>query len=282
MAGPDVQGLQRDLNRRPTLLDRLDPDGIFGSLTDGRVREFQEAANLNPDGIVGPQTRAALAATATATDDSDFTGFSDEQIDIIKADLVRARQFLDEVLTRLSFAPFMQRSPLPIALEALNKIFHIDFTLDPTSPAGQAGSVVSGSNLFILSRSFAALRRSLDVKFPKVFHPPGSPPPVENAGFFVAWTDTVTFEPTMHFSWRYFDPLFNPDGKSRSLTIIHERAHTVLRLAGHPGTGDSGSPDGKPHNGSFRVRDFQTASRNPYCYEWLTESLQFDYNPNGP
>jgi hypothetical protein len=287
MTGPDVKTLQQDLNRVMTgppgpLVD----DGKFGPLTDGRVRAFQRAAYLTPDGIVGPQTRAALAAVlaigppAPATN-ADFVGFSDEQIKTVKEDIERARGFLDQVLDALAFVPFLKRSPTPLAHEALNNIYHVDFTQDLGTPGGLVAAGFAGADLLVLSRAFRAVRRSLDVTFPKVFHPPGSPPPAPNAGFFSAFVETVKFEPTMHFSERYFDPVFTPDGKSRALTILHERAHTVLRLAGHPGTNDNGFPDGKPHKGSRLVRDFNTALRNAYCYEWLTESLQPGYNPNG-
>lgn len=36
------------------------PDGIFGSETDGRVRSYQKAKSLSPDGIVGKFTMAKL------------------------------------------------------------------------------------------------------------------------------------------------------------------------------------------------------------------------------
>jgi peptidoglycan hydrolase-like protein with peptidoglycan-binding domain len=59
--GPDVRRLQRIL----VMLKQLDPiqiDGIFGDMTKLAVEAFQEGAGLAIDGIVGPQTWAALPA----------------------------------------------------------------------------------------------------------------------------------------------------------------------------------------------------------------------------
>lgn len=50
--GNNVATLQRKLN--------LIADGIFGSITDEAVRDFQCSNNLAVDGIVGPKTWAAL------------------------------------------------------------------------------------------------------------------------------------------------------------------------------------------------------------------------------
>lgn len=50
--GADVIALQKKLN--------LQPDGIFGPLTDEAVREFQKANGLTVDGIVGANTWAKL------------------------------------------------------------------------------------------------------------------------------------------------------------------------------------------------------------------------------
>lgn len=50
--GTDVATIQKRLN--------LQPDGIFGPLTDEAVREFQKANGLTVDGIVGTKTWAKL------------------------------------------------------------------------------------------------------------------------------------------------------------------------------------------------------------------------------
>jgi hypothetical protein len=60
LSGPDVLALQRRLEQLG-----YDPgplDGEFGPATERAVRQLQAAAGLAQDGIVGPATRAALAA----------------------------------------------------------------------------------------------------------------------------------------------------------------------------------------------------------------------------
>lgn len=60
--GSNVSQLQSALNQlAPTGLPRLVVDGMFGALTLGRVKEFQDLNDLVPDGIVGPLTWAKLA-----------------------------------------------------------------------------------------------------------------------------------------------------------------------------------------------------------------------------
>jgi peptidoglycan hydrolase-like protein with peptidoglycan-binding domain len=56
--GGAVRRLQRALRRTPNL--GLVVDGVFGSLTDAAVKEFQQGAGLTVDGIVGPLTWDAL------------------------------------------------------------------------------------------------------------------------------------------------------------------------------------------------------------------------------
>lgn len=60
--GPAISELQRQLNARGA---NLRVDGDFGRSTQRAVRDFQRAQGLTADGIVGQDTRAAFAATAT-------------------------------------------------------------------------------------------------------------------------------------------------------------------------------------------------------------------------
>lgn len=65
--GQDVKDMQAALNQHPpTVLALLAEDGIFGSGSLARVREFQGNNNLAVDGIVGPNTWDKLLTTAPA------------------------------------------------------------------------------------------------------------------------------------------------------------------------------------------------------------------------
>lgn len=59
MAGQDVLDLQNELQQLGFPVGIL--DGTFGPATEGAVRAFQRAVNLDDDGIVGDRTRGALA-----------------------------------------------------------------------------------------------------------------------------------------------------------------------------------------------------------------------------
>lgn len=55
--GQQVKRLQERLNE---LGEHLVPDGVFGAGTHAAIVAFQARNGLNPDGVVGPRTRAAL------------------------------------------------------------------------------------------------------------------------------------------------------------------------------------------------------------------------------
>ena len=57
---PEVTVVQRELNRQLYPNPNLVEDGIFGRITADVVRAFQRQAGIGVDGIVGPETRAAL------------------------------------------------------------------------------------------------------------------------------------------------------------------------------------------------------------------------------
>ncbi len=62
-SGPDVSLLQTKLNLKlPGVLPPLTVDGMFGPKTLQRVKQFQMAKGLVPDGVVGPKTWGALEA----------------------------------------------------------------------------------------------------------------------------------------------------------------------------------------------------------------------------
>lgn len=63
--GSDVAAVQKALNECNG--SSLVTDGIFGRLTAAQFSAFQTAKGIKVDGIVGPQTKATLAACATST-----------------------------------------------------------------------------------------------------------------------------------------------------------------------------------------------------------------------
>lgn len=52
-AGPEVERIQKIVGAKPV-------DGVFGPITDQAVREWQIDHGLTPDGVVGPDTWAAM------------------------------------------------------------------------------------------------------------------------------------------------------------------------------------------------------------------------------
>ena len=94
--GFDVSVLQYLLARRGFAPPSL--DGDFGPVTERLVRRFQRSAGVSPDGIVGRQTRAALAGTQAAASPAPQASRSSIELSLarwaahygVSLDLVRA------------------------------------------------------------------------------------------------------------------------------------------------------------------------------------------------
>lgn len=69
--GPAVAAVQVQINKRG---QDIDADGYFGPATEQAVRNFQEAAGLEVDGLVGPETWAALYTGEPGGTDADGNG----------------------------------------------------------------------------------------------------------------------------------------------------------------------------------------------------------------
>ena len=65
-----VTELQRGINRMPSMLPRLEEDGIYGAKTTNRVRELQRNNGLVPDGIAGPRTWSTVLTLLNAIKNS--------------------------------------------------------------------------------------------------------------------------------------------------------------------------------------------------------------------
>ena len=61
MVGEDVLEIQKALARRGL---PVDPDGVYGPLTEALIRRFQQLEGMKADGIAGPATRAKLGLDA--------------------------------------------------------------------------------------------------------------------------------------------------------------------------------------------------------------------------
>jgi len=70
-------------------------DGVFGSITETWVKEFQSVHGLNPDGVVGDKTWKALSAVYEPTQ-QDIDDKNNNMIDHMKRCVMDFRQHTDE------------------------------------------------------------------------------------------------------------------------------------------------------------------------------------------
>jgi hypothetical protein len=285
-------------------------DAVFDYKNDDRRKIINKAYQNSPDRIVGIMTMASMdremEIRQIGDPDSDFIAFDDDQVETIKTDLRRSQQMLDVVLRRLRNVAHMTASGdllvTPHNLEyydtklKVNNVFHINtFEADDLpvpddimrelrrrfrglqqlpAPSTSPSDALAFTDLLL---KFTLLRSSFNQRFLKenyrqgTFH--GDP-----LGFFAAFVDAKhPNDPTVRLTRRYFDPLVMPTGDDRAVTLAHERAHTIFRANGHPGTGDNPFCVA-PHLGDPNVTNDRDALANPYCFEWLVDALQPNYN----
>jgi hypothetical protein len=124
--------------------DFLDEDGIFGPLTQAKVREFQTKFGLQVDGIVGPQTNAALFAPQADRVDQ-AQGIATNWTLIAKG----AVQTLRSWVQALQFNRPAPGGNLATFVDALRVHFHIN--LPRPVPGGQGSQGGSANPLDLLT-----------------------------------------------------------------------------------------------------------------------------------
>jgi hypothetical protein len=240
----------------------------FGwSGADGRVDpDGQTLAKLNE--LSGSPGSPPVPPTPAS---NSHPGCDVAQSDLINKAVKDAKDFLDTANRRLrGIAGIVM--PTPIVDDTKTKvrnIFKIDLT---TEMSGNA--ITHAFNFSTLMQNFGLLRASFDRTFPLRCDPNATNAAQVSNDFR---DETVTFGP------RFFPG--NSDGAMsnkdiRAVTLVHERAHTALKISGHPGTGDV-PVCVFPHLGflGFPGLTADDALKNAWCYEWLTASLQSDYSP---
>ncbi|NOT57256.1 MAG: peptidoglycan-binding protein [Deltaproteobacteria bacterium] len=259
-AGPHVLKIQLALIQ----LDgaTLTPDEVYGPATAAAVLSYKRKRGIinrayqsTPDNIVGKMTIAALDEELLKSGDNRFVGFSKEQISSLKDDLNRARGFLDQVLRKLSSSVIQPSTEVNDTQQKVRNVFKTDED-NPVFDFRRVELIVN----------YRTLRTGIAEAFPLRAEPTNS---LGRAAFVVGVTD-----PTVHVHTNYF----NLHEDDRAVTLIHERAHTLLKAPGHPGTGDV-LICVVPHEGvQFPKISHRDAMHNAFCYELLTLALQPNYN----
>jgi hypothetical protein len=264
--GNQVSQVQTAINQIPLMNDWpvITVTGTFDRDTDAGVREFQKRVFPNQpmewDGIVGPKTRSFLFKP------------TDAQQAVLSDAMNQARRWLKTVTDRLGVGNVI--FPTSVQDDTRTKVQNV-FNFDPF-PEDPATGLDSAFKLSQLAVNFTKLRAGFDQEIPVEV----LPMPL----FFSAFVFSEFEDPTIHFLPSFFDDNnVTPLPERRIATIVHERAHTALKLKGHPGLQDGEgtfltlNPPDDPFFGQSRLA-FDDAIKNAYCYEFLAAALQFDFN----
>ncbi|MFA1822828.1 C40 family peptidase [Virgibacillus oceani] len=86
----EVEDIQQELQGQGYYTYTI--DGIFGPITEQAVRDYQADQNLQVDGIVGPNTSAALALTTSDSSEGNLTITEAGEESDIQSDIVAAAE----------------------------------------------------------------------------------------------------------------------------------------------------------------------------------------------
>lgn len=266
----DVKVVQSLLNAVPVAQGGASPklivDGGAGTNTIKAISKFQTQQFGRHDGLVDPGKSTFNKLVALSGPDGNFQGFDADEIKTVKKDLERARSMIDNALSLLQLAPFLNAGVTKKnVVDYLVFNFGIDFS-DRSNPINIA---FQSALLVQLMGRFNSLRATLDSTLPFV-RETGSASGFEADAYVKGTTD-----PTIHINPGYFER----EGDERSGTLVHEHAHTKFKTAGHPGMGGGlavlivePEDDKRPYfqpPGHF----LDQSLANPWCYEWLIRAL---------
>ena len=284
----DVTTIQTLLNLIPQLLGGPAPllkvDGFTGPKTNGAILGFQRKhfGQGGADGRIDPdqQTLQKIldllknSVGPNPPDQGKFSGFNSDQVKMVQKAIADARSILDNAISMVALAPFM-REPAPN--EPRSTVISLRHNFDVDVKRDDASAGFNAVQLLILQKKLAQLKAGMAEDVAYVFEP--------KPGFPEAWVVGTT-DPTVHIKPFFFDDSFKTE-LSRAATILHERAHTILKAPGHPGIGGGlATLIAEPHEDkrplySSRARFFDDAIANPYNYEWLCASIDSRYRPLG-
>lgn len=181
--------------------------------------------------------------------------FTAAQKATLNGDIAQARAMLDRAISRVVETAIFPTASVQQMRIFVRNIFKIN-VIDPGNPIDQGFQFANlAANLKLLrDNGFAN-------GFPAtVFEP-------DSTQLFAAWV-VGTNDPTVHVHPKYF---FLDTSDNRAITLVHERAHTVLQINGHPP--DTGFIPINPGDGDPQM-SAADAIRNAYCYEWLVAALK--------
>jgi hypothetical protein len=193
-----------------------------------------------------------------------YPNFTLQQQNKLAANLQIARDKLKKTLDCLSPTSIQPGDIDEDMKQKVKDIFKIN-TVNPTLSEAP-GECLRFTELIA---NYRTLQLSFDQNFPIVFEPDYT-----HGSSQCAWVNANDLnDPTVHIAPDYF----YMDEENKPLTLIHERAHTVLRIPGHPPITNPDEVNSyfgmvDPDKG-FDDMTYEDAISNPYCYEWLIKAL---------